>query len=356
MSLSETRLWQPDPLTTALDLPDESGQRRVTYPVVGFGLRMASEGLDLLVMILLALLVSSFLPGLGLENREAGESERATISGASGPVMVTKPEGTQTEVVSMRASENATALQASRDRGAAERTERARRTTREERSEQAQPTDSLSSPSVAGAIGSDLPEDPAVQEAIRAQAARSRAELQTLVLLALLFHLGLPFVLALVGQGRTPGMMLLSLKLHSLRDGDHPRLGQLLTRALLRPVDFLPLTYLGAAYFARRDPFGAQRWLGDQAASTILLRSQPLKDELENLGVPPTVYSESEAGYLVEALLARKDQLPPARMEQLARPLAHHISECYPAEIGPRQKDLLARRDYLAFLRSLTST
>jgi uncharacterized RDD family membrane protein YckC len=168
--------------------------------------------------------------------------------------------------------------------------------------------------------------------------------------------LGLPILLATLGLSRTPGMALLNLAQINVHTGEKASLFALLLRALIRPLEALPLFFLSALYLSTRDPLGANRFPSDQYSHTILIRQQPLRTELEKLGVPATVYGTSETGYLVEAVVARLPNLSPERAHNLARRVAQLVMREHPEVVTPELQHHLDRNQPVEFLRALMRT
>jgi uncharacterized RDD family membrane protein YckC len=166
-----------------------------------------------------------------------------------------------------------------------------------------------------------------------------------LVMLPLLL-LALPgYFLAfeLAWSGQTPGKRGMRIRVVGTR-GEAPTRGQLVTRNLLRLVDFMPAYYaVGTiAIFATAQG----RRLGDLAAGTVMVRErdQPLTlgalearlaDE-RPLEAGPLDNLEPNLGRLVRAYAARRDEIDPARRAEIAvgagSALARAMPEAYQNE------------------------
>lgn len=150
-------------------------------------------------------------------------------------------------------------------------------------------------------------------------------------------------------RGQTPGKNACGLRVVTF-SGGRPSFARILIRNLARIVDWLPVNYLagGARALATR---GCQRW-GDQAAGTLVVYDESLKEMVARAGVTESVYSTSEDGYLLESFVLRSDSMREAAIEPLANRLAAYLHGKYP----PSQQRLaneFENGNHLAFLRLL---
>ncbi len=127
-------------------------------------------------------------------------------------------------------------------------------------------------------------------------------------------------------SGRTPGKMLLSLRVVR-EDGAPGRLPDFLLRNLLRAADYLPGMFvigLGTMLIDRK-----LRRIGDLVAGTVVVIEQrgrvladvaidPPVSDTERQALPARVALSREEVGLIEELLRRRARLGPARTEELA--------------------------------------
>jgi uncharacterized RDD family membrane protein YckC len=143
-------------------------------------------------------------------------------------------------------------------------------------------------------------------------------------------------------RGRTLGKRAMGLRVIDER-GLALRPGQVVIRNLLRAVDWLPACYLvgGAAVWLTRH---CQR-LGDLAAGTVVIRTQPVRSvrieallagEFNSFRQYPVIEarlrqkaSADDAGLALSALL-RRDELEPACRLRVFRELVMHYRELAP--------------------------
>ncbi len=151
-------------------------------------------------------------------------------------------------------------------------------------------------------------------------------------LFALQWGYGLVFEWALAG--RTPGKLAMELRVVRI-DGSPPRLVDLILRNLLRAADFLPFGFGVGVLAMALDP--RLRRLGDQVAGTMVvaedktrwladLRVEPPVTEEERQALPAKVELRPSEIEAIEALLVRRRELGPERVEELARSLGPAIA------------------------------
>ena len=75
----------------------------------------------------------------------------------------------------------------------------------------------------------------------------------------------------------------------------------------------------------------AQR-IGDRAAHTLVIYDENLAAMLSGAGIPTSVYSTSEDGYLLEAFVSRRAKLRNEVTVPLARKLAQYFHRKYPRD------------------------
>lgn len=130
-----------------------------------------------------------------------------------------------------------------------------------------------------------------------------------LLVAAFALNWGYFIVAEISGDGRSPGKRLARLRVVGRLGGTAP-LRALVIRNLLRDVDLL----VGAPLIFT-DPLC--RRLGDRLAGTLVVHEEPETSRLE-LGRIPPAWGAAEVA-VIEALLARADELEPARAERLMR-------------------------------------
>lgn len=136
-------------------------------------------------------------------------------------------------------------------------------------------------------------------------------------------------------QGRTPGKLLLGLRVVRV-DGAPARFPDFVLRNLLRGVDFLPGFYvIGVAVMAADERL---RRLGDLVAGTVVVR-EDRTEVLEAVAITPPVTEEERRGLparvpldrgdlsVIESFLRRRPKLSPARIEELASTFGPVLSE-----------------------------
>ncbi|MBX7246605.1 MAG: RDD family protein [Candidatus Sumerlaeaceae bacterium] len=153
----------------------------------------------------------------------------------------------------------------------------------------------------------------------------------------------------IVVRGETPGKSACGIRVVS-QTGRRATAIQILVRNLLRTIDWLPAIYGigGLASFLDKNA----RRLGDRAAGTMVIYSDRISHQLARAHVPPSVYSTSEDGYLLEAMQMRAPALGDEMRESLTEQLAHHLFKVYP----PDRPELLSAYNsgrYADFLREL---
>jgi uncharacterized RDD family membrane protein YckC len=151
-------------------------------------------------------------------------------------------------------------------------------------------------------------------------------------------------------SGRTPGKVLVGIGVIDSRTGARPRPLQLLGRNLLRIIDILPLHYLAAAVFIATSP--RRQRLGDRVFSTTVIYTASLVEQLDRAGVPESIYSTSEDGYLLQAFLRRSPALQESGRPFLTREVARFFQKKYaPTDAGLIR--LYEQEEYAAYLQRL---
>lgn len=136
-------------------------------------------------------------------------------------------------------------------------------------------------------------------------------------------------------RGQTPGKRLLDLRVVRL-DGAPVGLGDAVLRNLLRGVDGLPFGYAVGVLVSCVDD--RMRRLGDLVAGTVVVSESrpdlldavpvdPPVTDAERMALPHDVPLARETRRAIEALLRRREQFHPARVEELAGYLAPTLSD-----------------------------
>lgn len=157
----------------------------------------------------------------------------------------------------------------------------------------------------------------------------------TLALMILIFAFGTSFyhlLFELFMHGQTPGKRALKLRAIS-DDGTSMTPGQVLTRNLVRTVDFLPALYVVggiAALFSR-----ANQRLGDHAAGTLVVKERELdyraRSDARNVTVELSVEEIANVELtaaerrLIARFLSRRHELLPEARWQLADDIARQL-------------------------------
>lgn len=170
-----------------------------------------------------------------------------------------------------------------------------------------------------------------------------------LLMVLTVLHVLWTVLMELLTSGRTPGKMLCRLRAVA-QTGSDCTARQLIVRNLLRMADLLPAWYLlGGAVMVSTD---YRQRLGDLAARTVVIHDPPLRDLLAASGTPPSAYSTSEDGYLLEAALRRETLLLPDASAALESRLAVWLFRTYrPGD--PFLRDLYLEGNHAAYLRAL---
>lgn len=162
-------------------------------------------------------------------------------------------------------------------------------------------------------------------------------------------NLGYCMFFELATRGQTIGKSASGLRVIS-SDGRVAAASQLISRNLLRLADWAPAAY-AAGLISSLCSASAQR-VGDRLAGTIVVHDNNLRQTLASIGVPASVYSTSDDGYLLEAFLSRAGEIPPV----IAEPMAQRIAQYFHGKYLPAEDHLIAcfeRSDFLGYLRSL---
>ncbi len=133
----------------------------------------------------------------------------------------------------------------------------------------------------------------------------------------------------LVTSGRSPGKLMLGLRVTD-RAGRGPSPLRILMRNALRPVDSLPAGYLAAGAVMAAPPLHLR--LGDIAAGTMVIHEDPLSTLLADAGVPESVFTSPDDGFLLESMVARAHEFREELAAPLAAQLARHLHEKYGTE------------------------
>lgn len=150
-------------------------------------------------------------------------------------------------------------------------------------------------------------------------------------------------------QGQTPGKNACGIRVMS-ESGRGAGFSQIFIRNVLRVVDWLPAVYIAGAVFALANRKG-QRF-GDRIAGTVVVREESIKQLLEEIAVPPSIYSTSDDGYILEAFLSRFNAL----REEVQLPLARQLAEYFYRKYPPQDSLLIqsyAQARYIDFLQEL---
>lgn len=153
----------------------------------------------------------------------------------------------------------------------------------------------------------------------------------------------------LVTRGQTPGKNACDLRVVS-EDGTPATGRQLLVRNLARVFDWLPALYLLGWTICERNV--SRQRLGDRLAHTVVVFEASMRELLATAGVPESVYSTSEDGYLLESYVMRADEM----RENVAGPLAHQLAEYFQKKYAPEGETLQSlynERKYDHYLRRL---
>jgi uncharacterized RDD family membrane protein YckC len=170
-----------------------------------------------------------------------------------------------------------------------------------------------------------------------------------IIIALLMIEIGYFAFFELLTRGQTPGKNACDLRVVS-EDGSQPTARQLLVRNLARVVDWLPLFYLLGWTVSDRSQY--RQRIGDRLAHTTVVFDASMRDLLGAAGVPESVYSTSEDGYLLESYVLRGDDL----REGVAGPLAHQLAEYFHRKYSPESEALAALysdRKYDLYLRRL---
>jgi len=136
-------------------------------------------------------------------------------------------------------------------------------------------------------------------------------------------------------EGRTPGKMVLSLRVVK-EDGAPGRFPDFLLRNLLRAADFLPALFGAGVFVMLTDK--KMRRIGDLVAGTVVVLEErrnvrgavsiePPVTEVERQELPARVdLSRQEIG-IIEEFLRRRRELSPERAEELAWQFGPKLSE-----------------------------
>lgn len=145
------------------------------------------------------------------------------------------------------------------------------------------------------------------------------------IIVAVLAIFGLQYgyfaIFELVWQGQTPGKRAMNLRVVTL-DGTTAGAAAILTRNLIRIVDFLPPSYgIGATVMVCTKK--SQR-LGDLVAGTIVVRERDV-DEIQLTRFPESFTADDVE--LVKACFARRSALDVTRYRELTRALLSWLEQ-----------------------------
>ena len=146
--------------------------------------------------------------------------------------------------------------------------------------------------------------------------------------LSAVFHTLLCWISEAVLDGQSPGKNICGLRVVS-RAGHPPSPRSIAVRNLVRLLDSLPGCHLLGLTVMLTS--GQTRRLGDLAGGTVVIYDDGLSAQLAMAGVPASVYSTSEDGYLLESFLAREERLEEPYRSRLAERLAEYLASRYPA-------------------------
>ncbi len=129
-------------------------------------------------------------------------------------------------------------------------------------------------------------------------------------------------------RGLTPGKALLGLRVTGV-DGRRPTPARMVIRNVTRVIELVPGCYIGA--YLRINSRGARQRLGDRYASTAVIYSKPLTEQLAMAETPESLYSTSEDGYLLQAWIERELRFDEESQVASATDLAEYLHDKYDA-------------------------
>ncbi|MGC8742094.1 MAG: RDD family protein [Candidatus Sumerlaeaceae bacterium] len=166
------------------------------------------------------------------------------------------------------------------------------------------------------------------------------------VLWDVVYHL----VFELFAGGQTPGKNVVGIFVLSW-DGTTPRTWQILTRNILRLIDFLPFVYFAGGIRALLSS-PCMRW-GDQLSRTVVADHESYPHQLFRVRSGTAAFNTSPDAYLLESYILRAEHLDPQFAKIFAEKLARYFMERY--ELGGERElaELYGRGRFDEFLRLL---
>lgn len=144
-------------------------------------------------------------------------------------------------------------------------------------------------------------------------------------------------------RGRTPGRMLVGLRV--ITTGGHTlKPAGALWRALCRAADLLLGCY--SISFVMINTGVRRQSLTDRLGGNYMIYSSPLRQQLAAADVPESLYSTSEAGYLLEAWMQRNPRMDKESQAASALDLSAYLHRVY----EPDARDLPDPATYLQTL------
>ena len=165
---------------------------------------------------------------------------------------------------------------------------------------------------------------------------------------------GLSFVslLEIATGGQTFGKNMLGIAV-ARSDGAPPALSQLITRNLIRFVDFLPFAGLLGAAAIVTSPDRTR--IGDRVAGTRVIYQSTLKELLGEAGVYESVFRRPDDGYMLETIIDRYDDYSPKTVGLVVDDLAKSLYEKYGAPDSMAEQQYKAG-NYIEFLRAMLAS
>jgi len=156
------------------------------------------------------------------------------------------------------------------------------------------------------------------------------------------FHILFQMLAESFSRGSTPGKRLAGVRVIA-GDGGRLRGIAAVMRNICRVVDLLTGYLLSLVLMQKTS---AAQALGDCAAGTMVIYRKPLRQQMADSGVPESLYSTSEAGYLLQAWMTRKDRMDDESQSASALDLAAYLHRKY----DPHARELPEPATYLRLL------